>query len=261
MNCSELHRELPLYLSGEMVSEAHGDAEDHLRTCDACAGIVASERQLDELVRGAFAQEDSDMELQRLRERVRQEIRSTTEAVPRFGWSPQRWAAAAALIVFCGLGAFFVVHRDADTRLYRAAVSDHVDDAVTRVSKEGWLTKPAEIKSFVIAQFGTDEFLPQLAPPAFQLKRVRMCNLKGNGFAHFIYEVDGREVSFFVQNRSGELPGARLERGPGPPVYAHASDGYQVAGSQTAKFTVLIVTDFARAENVRLAEQAAAHLS
>lgn len=261
MNCSELHRELPIYLSGEMMSEARAAADDHLRTCDACAGIVAAERQLDELVRGAFPHENSDLELQRLRERVRQEMRSTTEAVPRFSWSPQRWAAAAALIVFCGLGAFFVVHRDAETRLYQAALKDHFDDAVTKVTKQGWRTTPVEIKTFALEHFGTDAFLPRLAPAGFELKRVRMCNLKGNRFAHFIYETDGREVSFFVQNRDGELRGARVEGDNGQRVFAHGADHYEVAGFQSARLTVLIVTPFSRAENVRLASEAAARLS
>ncbi len=265
MNCSELKNILPLHSSGELPSGTRTECEDHLKTCAACAQIVAGERQLDDLMRGAFAAQS--LELSPLRTRVRAKIAAAKNPGLLIRWrapgaNPLRWLSlAAACLALLSVGAIYVTSQRSETRLYAAAITDHIDDAVKKVEKQGWRTSPEEIKAFALEQFGTDAFLANLAPADFRLNRVRMCNLKGNRFAHFVFEAGGREVSFFVQSRAGELSGPRVEIAGGQPIFAHASEGYEVAGFQSGKLTVLIVTVFTRPENLRLAREAARRLS
>ena len=260
MNCTEVTETLPLYFCGECDAATCLALESHAASCPACVREIKTQQHFDDALRGAFAGET--LELQPLRERVRREIRSTSRSGWFFGWRPMRWAPmAAALVALIALGGFYFANQRAETRLYRAAVKDHIDDAVMQIAKQGWRTTPEDIKAFAVEQFGTDEFLPKLAPPDFQLKRVRMCNLRGNRFAHFIYARGGREVSFFVQNRTDALRGPLVETINGQSIYALAAEKYEAAGFQSSKFTVLIVTDFAHPENIRLAREAAGRLS
>ena len=260
MNCTNVNEKLPHYLAGECDPATRAAIERHAAACPACAREIETQRELDATLRQAFAEQA--LELRPLRERVRAAIRPPEKRRWFLGWTPWQWAPlAAALVVLGALGAFYSNGQRAETRLYQAAITDHIDDAVTLKVKQGWRADPAEVKAFALEQFGTDEFLAKLAPPDFDLKRVRMCNLQGDRFAHFIYSVGGREVSIFVRNRSDALGGPVVETVRGLPIFADARDAYQVAGFETARLTVLIVTDLARAENLRLAREAAGRLS
>lgn len=261
MNCTNVSEKLPHYLAGECDAATRAAIERHAAACPACAREIATQRRLDDTLRQAFAEQA--LELRPLRERVRAAIRPPEKRRWFPGWQqPWQWASlAAALVVFGALGAFYLTGQRAETRLYQAAIKDHIDDAVTLKAKQGWRADPAEVKAFALEQFGTDEFLAKLAPPDFELRRVRMCNLQGDRFAHFIYSAGGREVSFFVRKRSDPLRGPVVETVRGLPLFADARDAYQVAGFETARLTVLIVTDLPPAENLRLAREAAGRLS
>jgi hypothetical protein len=65
----------------------------------------------------------------------------------------------------------------------------------------------------------------------------------------------------YVRHKGSELPGAALEIVNRCPVHAESTGRLEVAGFQSERFTVLIVSDLPRAESLRVARESAGHIA
>lgn len=262
MNCTEAKYMMPLYWSNELDAKAMAEFEQHLEDCAACAREAQLQQSFDDVLRNAFAEQQVDE--QRLRERIWQQLRSDVQPHrrPLFGWIPMRFTAIAALIfIAIGSGLLYVTTTRRDMPLlYHAAIMDHIDDAVKRVPKVGWREDTADIEALALEQLDAPDLTAKLAPTNYRLARVRMCNLAGNRFAHFIYEDGGEEISFFVRLKGGALPGTPVVVS-GRVVHADATAGYEVAGFQSEKLTVLIVSKLSHTKTLQLAGEAASRMA
>lgn len=255
MNCSETQFLTPLYLSGELDATQMFDFELHLRRCTACARELEAARQCDEWLRDAWYQEPLGTD--ELRQRIMTQIAKTKRRRLIFRWPPYTLPIAASLLAAITAGIFIVLWGGSSQTVYAAARDDHYIEVVQREPRP-WLETPGEIKEFVRAELGDADFLDRLAPAGYQLKRALHCYLLNQRYVHIVYESGGREVSVFVRRKGAGLPGAALEVVNGCPLHAASVKESEVAGFQSGRYTVLIVSDLPRAESLQLARAAAA---
>lgn len=232
MNCDRVHDVLPLYLSGELRGEEMADMRLHLQECERCAMAVQADRELDNALRTAILEETADVSavLHRVHERI---------ASPWWKLRPQliflRMAAAAVVLLF----AFIVLPKlyvyQAQRNMALAAAGDHYQDLVL-LRHSDWEQKPEDVARFMQAQFPQKQnLLPSITPVGASLEKVRLCKLRGDSYAHFVFRTGTVETSvYLLANPEG-----------GAPYQAdHLRDGghgLEVAGFASADMTGMVV--------------------
>lgn len=258
MNCTEANYVLPLYVSSELDAKAMADFELHLWTCSFCAREMEQVRRYDELIRDSFSAQE--INAADVRARVLELI------APR---SPKSFfralhhrhvfilaSVSAVVILFLSVSLYSLLFAHHEETLYVSAVEDHVEEVVQRVPLPGWQETPAEIASFVKAKLGDSQINGKLALAEYHLERVRLCKLAGELYVHFDYRNEKSEFSVYVRPKSGELPGKVIDKVNGCGLHTASQGQFKIVGLQTAKFTIIIVSDLSDAENLRLAHAA-----
>ena len=110
-------------------------------------------------------------------------------------------------------------------------------------------------------QLGDADFLDKLAPARYRLTRARLCDLPDKAYVHLVYKNDAREISIYLRRKDAELPGATVETVNGCALHATAINKFEIAGFQSQRYTVLVVSDLPRAESLRIARNAALNLT
>jgi hypothetical protein len=257
MNCSETQFLTPLYLSGELDATQMLEFELHLRRCTVCARELEAARQCDEWLRDAWHQESLGTD--ELRQRIRAQIAKTKRRRFIFRWPPYTLPLAASLLVAITAGVFIILQGGSSQTVYAAARDDHYIEVVQREPRP-WRETPDEIKEFVREELGGADFLNHLTPDGYQLKRALHCILLHQPYVHIVYQNGAREVSVYVRRRDAALPGAAVEVANGCALHAASVNQFEVAGFQSEKYTVLVVSDLPRAESLRIASSAAVSL-
>lgn len=268
MNCDDIRRYSPLYLSGELDARSAADFDRHLEGCADCAREVGAQRELDAAVRAAFAGQSLESAAT-LRERIRAEISGDATPVtpaPAAGkvvafprWlSPLRLAAAALVIGVLSFGALRWIDGSrtttGDTPIFREAAAHYQHDIVQRLPQPDWIKSPPQIEAFVAERLATRAVAEKLQPVGFTLTRVRPCPLAGEPFVHLVYKnAEAREISFFVRHLA--------TANAATPLHNATLDQLGVAGFQAAAYTVVVVSDLPAAEVRRMARNAAARLA
>ena len=96
MNCTEFQNALPDFIDGGAAPEAEG----HLKSCAACAGLVTDLREIAGQARLLAASEEPGPQIwERIAESVESEVMARPEAAPRralwWGAGQSRWAIPA----------------------------------------------------------------------------------------------------------------------------------------------------------------------
>jgi anti-sigma factor RsiW len=261
MNCIETKYVMPLYFSSELDVALMADFELHLTHCAVCAREAEQVRLYDDLLREAFVEQPLDT--RELRARVRHQI-STSGSKRSILFRPPRYLmtiAALVLLAICAGITYFALPYFSSESVYTSAADDHFEEVVQRAPLEGWRTTPFEIEGLVKAELGDQHITSRLAPAEYTLVRARVCDLAGGRYVHLVYGSEKREISIYVKHKGSELPGAVLETVNRCPVHAESTGRLEVAGFQSEKFTVLIVSDLPRTENLRLARESAGHVA
>ncbi len=260
MNCTEAKYLMPLYLSSELDAKAMAVFELHAQRCAACTREAEQVRLYDDLLRDAFAEQP--LETRELRSRVWRQI-----SVPErkrflfFRRRPIRFMAAAALVIIAVTAGIIYFVRQAPVTVYASAVDDHVEEVVQRVPIPGWRETPAEIERLAWQELDDRDFVSQIKLADYRLERGRVCDLAGEEYLHLVYKNERREISIFVRRRGGELPGAVVETVNGCALHEASAGRFEVAGFQSERFTVLVVSDLPYTESLRLARDAAVHIA
>jgi anti-sigma factor RsiW len=261
MNCSETKFVMPLYLSSELDETRMADFELHVQQCPPCARELEHARHWDVLLRDACLEEQVDT--MGLRERVLSEI-SKSRPRRRFLFRRPVYSLpiAAVLLLAIAVGiVYFALYGGSSQTVYAAASSDHYEEVVKNPPIEGWRETPAEIRAFVREQLGDADFLDRLAPADYHLTRARVCDLPDKAYVHLVYKNDAREISIYLRRKDAELPGATVETVNGCALHAANSNKLEIAGFQSQRYTVLVVSDLPRAESLRLAREAARQIA
>jgi anti-sigma factor RsiW len=248
---------MELYCSGELEARAMAEFEQHMQKCVVCTREYKSITEFDSLLRASF--EEERLDAGELRHRVTERIRERSVMRSR-GRTFPFWAAgiaAAILILATFAGVAFLRTREKSETTYSAALEDHLDEVVLGKPRK-WRESTAEIDDFLQTRLQNTKIREALPPPGYVLRRVKVCDLAGERFLHFVYSNNARSVSMFV----------RVEGPDGLPVQTkalqieeHSVGELQVAGFSSKSVSMFVVSDLPRDENARLAREAAGRIA
>jgi anti-sigma factor RsiW len=251
---------MPLYLSSELDTKVMAELELHLQRCAICAREVEQIRLNDDLLRNAFARRPLDARA--LRARFWSQISISKNKRLRFRRPVYLLPIAALLFLTIGAGIiYFTLPYTSSQTVYASAVDDHTEEVVQRAPIDGWRETPEEIEKLLRKELGNSDVMRKLAPADYKLARARLCDLGSEQYVHLVYKNEQREISIYIRPKGGQLPGAVVDTVNGCTLHAESAGRLEVAGYQSEKFTVLIVSDLPRGESLRLAHEAAEQIA
>jgi Putative zinc-finger len=243
MNCEEIKSVMPRYLAGESDQAEAVAVEQHLENCQQCAADLEADRQVDATLREAMLQLEVEPDASAIVSRVRR-IVAHEEHVPwfsaltarrTFSLGPLRFAAASALLVLVlALGRGMYVHQ-MEKGIAMAAAHDHYKELVMHKPAD-WVYSGEPSARFMQTNFpGNPDLVRSITPAGGAFEKVRICNLKGTHYAHFVFRTAEGEVSVFLRSR---VPGEH----PYTPESVHdRSNGLEVAGFSSPTFVGAVV--------------------
>jgi anti-sigma factor RsiW len=264
MNCGEIARQAPLYITGELDARQAAEFDAHLRTCEECMRELERQARIDARLREAVLTEEDDTS--RIDHRVREMIaaKAARHPVPVFrprfrGWAAAALAIAAAAIVLAGVG-YRTLVRQPVAPVYAAAARDHGIEVVQHQWRP-WLTDPSQIATLAEQQGIARSVVTALASGGYRLSRGKLCFLDHRIFLHLVYTDGIREFSVYLRTRDSKpLPVAAREISNGKPLCTSDLDGEHVASIETPQLTAVIVTGESSDAALKLARFASAVL-
>ncbi|HXX70974.1 MAG TPA: zf-HC2 domain-containing protein [Candidatus Acidoferrum sp.] len=246
MNCRDITRLAPLYITGELEVERAAEFDAHLRTCSSCIEEVERQARADARLREVIlAQEYDATEVDR---RVRGLIAAEAKGhqLPRFerGW--RRWTAVVAgfaaalvllLVAYLSLGAHF-------PRVYADAATDHRLEVVEHQPRH-WLTDPEQIALLAEEQAIAPAVLDRIASGNYRLVRGKLCYLDRRIFLHLVFSDGTREFSLYLRPRDakGWPSGPVREIANRRPLCTVDFDTNHVASVETPEILAFLATD------------------
>ena len=237
MNCGEVRRRAPLYLSGEMEGEELRLFSAHLEECSACAAEIADQWRLDERIRATL--ETKLVPVDRIERAVRR----------RMAASARRWrlgAIAAAVLAVAVLGLWLL--QPDFPQAYADAARDHRLEVVEQQPRH-WRYGP-ELEAIAAESGISLTRAATIVPVEYLLERGKICRIGGVRMLHLVYARGPRRYSLYLYSHPGSRQALR----------SFHSDGEQVSGVETGRFRVMVVTEGAAAECAELAQSAARQL-
>lgn len=242
MNCADLAKLAPLYLSGELEPARASAVSAHLKMCAACAREIGQQRDLDTRLRAALLAEDPETSV--LMPGIRRKI-AVAEA-------KRRVLTLALTAVSVVLLAGFILYRSFGwppvARVFADAARDHRLEVVDRQVRK-WRSTPEEIESLAQRQGLPLNAIPALASAGYRLDRARLCRLDGSVFLHLVYTDGAREMSVFL----------RPQKRDRVPLRAQDVGPEHVVAVESGGITVVCVAEESRAA-LHMAQSAAAAL-
>jgi anti-sigma factor RsiW len=261
MNCAEAKYLMPLYESGELDAATMAAFDLHLRQCLSCAAHLEECIANDALLREAITEQRIDAAP--LLRRIREKISAPKPRRISFLRQPRLAGAFIALILLLSSGTFvYLLFVRSAENVYASAVEDHFHEVVERAPVRGWRETPDEIEKLIARELGDAAPFEKLQFSSLRLTKARICMLSGKRYVHLLYASDSREVSVFIRRKDGEqLPGKIQAEASGCDLHSMSKGNFQVAGFQSAAFTVLLVGELSQTESLRLAREAAERLA
>jgi len=247
VNCNDLGRLAPLYITGELDEWQAAEFDEHLRSCPACLRELELQSRLDARLREVVLAEESNAA--RVDSRVRQLIAAESERQipPQHAPRSRRWASAAiaiaaAAIVLAAVGYRTLVGTSV-ARVYADAAWDHGVEVVDRQPRP-WLTDPAQIAELAEKQGISPSAVTALDSGGYRLERGKLCFLDHRIFLHLVYSDDVREFSVYLRPRDAKaLTASVREISNGEPLCTSDLGNEHVASVETPQLTALVVTN------------------
>ena len=252
MNCKDIARLSPLYLSGELDAPNTVEFAEHLQGCRACVGEIEKSVRLDALLRSSVLSEEIDIAA--VDRRVREHI-----APHRLSFSA-RWLAVAGFVAVTLLGAALIyrtVFALQPPRLCVAAAQDYRNEVIFRQHRR-WLSDDKAIADLAKRTGLTGSWVTSVAPAGYRLEEGKLCRLDGRLFLHLVYAQGGHQFSVYMRSAGDQpLSGEVRETVSGKHLYeAEASHEY-MAYFQTGQLTAIFVTNESSQVALSLARSAA----
>ena len=180
------------------VSDAEVEAAlEHARECDSCAVFLEEDQRIAQLIRDSVPRVNAPRELrERLYTALARE-RAGAPAERRIIRMPNRWHAAAA-IVLIGLALAPVAHWVLIRSQPTSAATAFAEDYLRRVVEQEELasTDRQEIASFFARELGIPMAPPEV--PEFRIERATICLMNGRRGGVVEYSDHGRHISYYV---------------------------------------------------------------
>jgi anti-sigma factor RsiW len=244
VNCGEITRSAPLYITGELDAQRAAEFDKHLRTCSACIEEIERLARLDARLREVILAQETDVAEvnRRVRDLIAAEGRG--HRLPRFrpGW--RRWAAVAAV---AGLVAALVVLAGSRAqqvpRVYLDAATDHRLEVIQHQPRP-WSDRPQQIRSLAEQQGIAPAAVAALTSGPYRLVRGKLCYLDHRLFLHLVLSTGAREISVYLRQRYAKALSAPMrEIADGKPLCTSDLDPNHIASLETPDLVVLVVTD------------------
>jgi putative zinc finger protein len=233
MNCDTVRDVLPLYLSGELRGADLADLQEHLLQCRQCAMAANADRELDDALRTAMLEETPD--LSAVLSRVHEHMAAPWWARMSHLFLPRVAVAVGIIIAVVLISVPGIYLQQSRTNLALAAAGDHYSDLVLQRHPD-WEHTPEEVARFLQQQFPQKQgLLHAITPQGASFEKVRLCNVAGRTYAHFVFRTGTAETSVFLRP---------LSQGPARYPAARLSDkehGLEVAGFSSPGLIGMVV--------------------
>jgi anti-sigma factor RsiW len=239
MNCGEVRELAPLYLSGEMSGHDRPNFSAHLAACPSCKRDIEQQSLLDDRLVKALRGETPDTA------RVEAALRGRMARHQ----SRRRWLSAGAIAAGLLIATYGLVRLTAAPRLYVDAARDHHAEVIERQPRR-WRTNEEEIQALTSQNQLALAQAAALAPTGYVLEMAKNCGIDGQRMLHLVFHNGWRRYSLFL----------RPELSPERKIRVVRQQTEQVAGFQTGRYRVLVVSNGGAAECQELARVAAASL-
>jgi hypothetical protein len=246
MNCESIQDLLPLYLSGELTGEELAAVQLHIEACEACTRSVNADRQLDDALRTAMLEHSPDVSA--VLQRVHGEMATS-------GWKrllrvrSLRFAALAAMVVLVavlGVSSFWT--HQAQRTMAIAAADDHYSDLVL-LRHPDWAYQPQDVARFMLEEFPRQDLLAAITPSGATFEKVRLCNLGGTQYAHFVFRTGSTETSVFL------LPNGQARNRHDSIHLADAGHGLEASGFSSIHMTGVVVGNKGQVQTQEIANR------
>jgi len=109
-----------------------------------------------------------------------------------------RLAALAAMVVLVAvLGVSSCRAHQVQRTIALAAANDHYSDLVL-LRHPDWAYQPDDVARFMLEEFSRQDLLAVITPQGAVFEKVRLCNLGGTQYAHFVFRTGATETSVFL---------------------------------------------------------------
>jgi hypothetical protein len=277
MDCRKFRDVIDSYLCGELLVETNHEILRHAEQCPACREEMAARRNLRETLQRAGAQARlSEEAKERLRQRLREEAgrnlkaRTANSSLLHRIFSPRLPLALAASALLVAGYLYFGPHSSPQVQaaelsesLIQEAAEEH--NVCTFHYKDG--SEPEAMNPNAVEYNSIFAGLDQVAKRhlwGMKLLLAHFCNLVGRNFVHLGFIKGDQMVSLLITERDAKA----MKNGVAPTddglrhgLQTALRGKYRVAGYQTSKRVVLVVSEFSEAQTKELAESMAAPVS
>lgn len=246
MNCESVQDLLPLYLSGELTGEGLAAVQHHIKACEACAQSLIADRQLDDALRTAMLEHSPDVSA--VLQWVHGEMATS-------GWKRMlsvrslRFAVLAAMVVLVAvLGVSNFRAHQVQRTIALAAANDHYSDLVL-LRHPDWAYQTEDVARFMLEEFPRQDLLAAITPRAAVFEKVRLCNLGGTQYAHFVFRTGPTETSVFL------IPNAQARNRHDSIHLADAGHGLEASGFSSTYLTGVVVGNKGQVQTQEIANR------
>jgi hypothetical protein len=246
MNCESVQDLLPLYFSGELTGEKLSAVQHHIDSCEACTQSLSADRQLDDMLRTAVLEHNPDVSA--VLQRVHREMASS-------GWKRMlhprslRFTALAAMVVLVAvLGVSSFRAHQMQRTMALAAADDHYSDLVL-LRHPDWAYQPEDVARFMREEFSRQDLLAAITPQGAQFEKVRLCNLGGTQYAHFVFRTGSTETSVFL------IPNGQAGNRRDAIHLADAGHGLEASGFSSTYLTGVVVGNKGQVQTKEIANR------
>jgi putative zinc finger protein len=246
MNCESVQDLLPLYLSGELTGEGLAAMQNHIKACEACAQSISADRQLDDVLRTAMLEHSPDVSA--VLQRVHGKMATS-------GWKRMlhvrslRFTALAAMVVLVAvLGVSSFRAHQVQKTMALAAANDHYSDLVL-LRHPDWAYKPEDVARFMLKEFSRQDLLAAITPRGAVFEKVRLCNLGGTQYAHFVFRTGPTETSVFL------IPNGQAGNKGDSIHLADAGHGLEAAGFSSEHMSGVVVGNKGQVQTQEIANR------
>jgi hypothetical protein len=248
MNCNRVSEITPLYLSGELDGESLFAFQAHLGSCPNCAGNVNADVELDQALRRTMLAPEIDASAVIRRFHAQSESESFWQRwKSRVGFRPVVTAFAVTMVLVLAVG--IVIYRQSGRSLAVAIADDHYSDIVL-LRHSDWDRTPAQVSAFVQQHFpGRNGLVASITPARAAFEKVRICNVDGRPYAHFVFDAQGTEISVFL------VPDGSTRFGSPARYVENAQHDLDVAGFSSSHLMGMVVGQHGAFGTRQFAEQ------
>jgi hypothetical protein len=267
------------YLDNELLVETNHELLRHIESCPECAQLLEERARIKKAVRGAVLKEQPPAELLAS---IQKTIRETDRG-GRLYTGLSRWSLAiAALLVLAVAGLYtwqtvrtstirisVLESISAEAReLMKIGLADHVHCTLELGKWKEFISfehmKEATGRAALGPQFiGLVPITTQKLGPNFQFIQGHRCTINGRDYVHLIATgQNGAILSLVITERKKDeaftSAGARASSNTsGLPIYRDSQEQLEIAGFETGRFLVFVVSNLDRSINLSVASNLA----